>query len=396
MSTLSIPRILLPNVADMSAWAVVACDQFTSDEEYWRNLRSFVGNRPSTLNLIFPEIFLGFNDEGRIKRIDGNMRQYLDGGLFREEKTLVLVERTTQSGTRTGIVLAVDLEDYSFERHTGALIRSTEETIAERIPPRVAIRKDAPIELPHIMLLYDDASCKVVSSVVRGKKLYDFELNMGGGHVVGTAVANPDEVLGNLYSLADMSADAHGGEHSRPLFLVGDGNHSLAAAKACWEEIKGSLSQSERLAHPARYALVEVVNLYDKALRFEPIHRMITTQKPDLFVKGLDLGGDAKAVVAVGGRCGAVHFPADIPAGIRALDEYIASFIQRHGGSVDYIHGKEMLKSLSRSGVGIILPPVAKDRLFSLVASGGNLPRKTFSMGDGNEKRYYIEAKAIR
>lgn len=396
MSTLSVPRILLPNVADMSAWAVVACDQFTSDEEYWRNLRSFVGNRPSTLNLIFPEIFLGFNDEGRIKRIDGNMREYLDGGLFREEKTLVLVERTTQSGTRTGIVLAVDLEDYSFERHTGALIRSTEETIAERIPPRVAIRKDAPIELPHIMLLYDDASCKVVSSVVRGKKLYDFELNMGGGHVVGTAVANPDEVLGNLYSLADMSADAHGGEHSRPLFLVGDGNHSLAAAKACWEEIKGSLSQSERLAHPARYALVEVVNLYDKALRFEPIHRMITTQKPDLFVKGLDLGGDAKAVVAVGGRCGAVHFPADIPAGIRALDEYIASFIQRHGGSVDYIHGKEMLKSLSRSGVGIILPPVAKDRLFSLVASGGNLPRKTFSMGDGNEKRYYIEAKAIR
>lgn len=396
MSTLSVPRILLPNVADMSAWAVVACDQFTSDEEYWRNLRSFVGNRPSTLNLIFPEIFLGFNDEGRIKRIDGNMREYLDGGLFREEKTLVLVERTTQSGTRTGIVLAVDLEDYSFERHTGALIRSTEETIAERIPPRVAIRKDAPIELPHIMLLYDDASCKVVSSVVRGKKLYDFELNMGGGHVVGTAVANPDEVLGNLYSLADMSADAYGGEHSRPLFLVGDGNHSLAAAKACWEEIKGSLSQSERLAHPARYALVEVVNLYDKALRFEPIHRMITTQKPDLFVKGLDLGGDAKAVVAVGGRCGAVHFPADIPAGIRALDEYIASFIQRHGGSVDYIHGKEMLKSLSRSGVGIILPPVAKDRLFSLVASGGNLPRKTFSMGDGNEKRYYIEAKAIR
>lgn len=396
MSTLSVPRILLPNVADMSAWAVVACDQFTSDEEYWRNLRSFVGNRPSTLNLIFPEIFLGFNDEGRIKRIDGNMREYLDGGLFREEKTLVLVERTTQSGTRTGIVLAVDLEDYSFERHTGALIRSTEETIAERIPPRVAIRKDAPIELPHIMLLYDDASCKVVSSIVRGKKLYDFELNMGGGHVVGTAVANPDEVLGNLYSLADMSADAHGGEHSRPLFLVGDGNHSLAAAKACWEEIKGSLSQSERLAHPARYALVEVVNLYDKALRFEPIHRMITTQKPDLFVKGLDLGGDAKAVVAVGGRCGAVHFPADIPAGIRALDEYIASFIQRHGGSVDYIHGKEMLKSLSRSGVGIILPPVAKDRLFSLVASGGNLPRKTFSMGDGNEKRYYIEAKAIR
>lgn len=396
MSTLSVPRILLPNVADMSAWAVVACDQFTSDEEYWRNLRSFVGNRPSTLNLIFPEIFLGFNDEGRIKRIDGNMREYLDGGLFREEKTLVLVERTTQSGTRTGIVLAVDLEDYSFERHTGALIRSTEETIAERIPPRVAIRKDAPIELPHIMLLYDDASCKVVSSVVRGKKLYDFELNMGGGHVVGTAVANPDEVLGNLYSLADMSADAHGGEHSRPLFLVGDGNHSLAAAKACWEEIKGSLSQSERLAHPARYALVEVVNLYDKALRFEPIHRMITTQKPDLFVKGLDLGGDAKAVVAVGGRCGAVHFPVDIPAGIRALDEYIASFIQRHGGSVDYIHGKEMLKSLSRSGVGIILPPVAKDRLFSLVASGGNLPRKTFSMGDGNEKRYYIEAKAIR
>ncbi len=397
MGTLNIPRILLPNVSDMSAWAVIACDQFTSDGEYWRNLKSFVGNKPSTLNLIYPEIFLNYDTESRIRCINENMYAYLNGGLFRSEDTIVLVERTTQSGTRTGLVLSVDLEDYSFRKGSSALIRSTEATIEERIPPRVRIRENAPIELPHIMLLYDDRDDRVLSSVKRGKTLYDFDLNMGGGHVAGTAVSNPEEVLRNLYSLADMrECTQKYGRAERLLFAVGDGNHSLAAAKTCWDNIKAGLSEEQRRNHPARYALVEVVNLHEKALRFEPIHRLVKTDRPDHFVKGLHLGGEGKAVLAVGGRMGAVHFPSNIPEGIRALDSYIADFIKNYGGEVDYVHGDGELKALSGQGVGIMLPAISKDDLFRLIIEGGNLPRKTFSMGDGNEKRYYIEAKAIR
>lgn len=397
MDVLKIPNLLLPAVKDLSAWAVIACDQFTSDGEYWRNLKAFVGDKPSALNLIYPEIYLGHDTEERIARINENMYSYLRQGMFNGMRGLVLVERTTQSGTRTGIVLAVDLEEYSYEKGSHTLIRSTEETIAERIPPRVQIRQNAPIELPHIMLLYDDCDGRVLSSVKRGKTLYDFDLNMGGGHVVGSRIENGEEVLSAMYSLADMSECMQKyGESDRLLFVVGDGNHSLAAAKVCWDNLKNSLTPEERTSHPARYALVEAVNIHDKALRFEPIHRLVKTDKPDLFVKYLQLGGEGKAVVAVDGRRGAVHFPLNIPEGIRALDKYIAQFIAKHGGEVDYIHGDGELKALSREGIGIMLPAISKDDLFRLVIQGGNLPRKTFSMGDGNEKRYYIEAKAIK
>ncbi len=387
MGTIAIPRILLPKHTDMSAWAVIACDQYTSDGEYWRNLCSFVGNKPSTLNLIYPEIYLGHDSGARIERINSTMREYLGSGVFYEYDGMVLVERTTRSGMRTGLVLAVDLEDYSFEEGADSLIRSTEATILERIPPRVAIRRNALIELPHIMLLYDDVQNAVLSSVVRGETLYDFDLNMGGGHVAGYKVENSQNVANVLTSLR-----REGG----PLFLVGDGNHSLATAKTCWEELKTSLSFAERQNHPARFCLVEVVNIHDPALRFEPIHRFVKTDKPDLFVNGLAIGGEGKAVVMVCDRRGAVHFPTDIPAGIRSLDSYIADFIAANGGEVDYIHGKNELLQLSQKGVGIALPGIKKSELFNLVVTGGNLPRKTFSMGDGNEKRYYIEAKAIR
>lgn len=397
MSTINIPSMYLPAVRDLSAWAVVACDQFTSDGEYWRNLQAFVGDKPSTLNLIYPEIYLNHDPEERIRRINEKMYSYLNGGVFKRADGLILVERTTQSGTRTGIMLSIDLEDYSFLKGSSALIRSTEATIMERIPPRVKIRENAPIELPHIMLLYDDREGAVLSSVVRGQTVYDFDLNMGGGHVAGTLVSNPEEVLEKLYSLADTEGCMRRyGREERLLFLVGDGNHSLAAAKTCWDNLKENLTEEERLSHPARYALVEVVNLHDPALKFEPIHRFVRTDYPDMFMKNLSLGGEGRAVIAVHGRRGAIHFPADIPEGIRALDEYIASFISQYGGSVDYIHGDDELKALSREGVGIMLPAISKDDLFRYVIEGGNLPRKTFSMGDGNEKRYYIEAKAIK
>ena len=397
MSTIIIPQIYLPAVDDLGAWATIACDQYTSDGAYWQKLESFVGDKPSTLNLIFPEIYLGDNDSQRIARINENMRTYLASGVFRPYTGLVLVERTTRSGTRTGILLAVDLEAYSFRPASKAIVRSTEATILERIPPRVAIRKDAPIELPHIMLLYDDVYGEVLAAAERGEKLYDFELNMGGGHVKGTAITNGEEVISQLMRLSRIPESVKKyGRAEELLFVVGDGNHSIAAAKQCWDDLKSSLTPEEREVHPARSALAEAVNIYDPALRFEPIHRFVKTDKPDLFLKGMPSGGSGRAVVVIDGKRGAVHFPENIPEGIRALDEYITTFITTHGGSVDYVHGADEVAALSGDGVGILLPAISKNDLFRLVIEGGNLPRKTFSMGDGDEKRYYIEAKAIK
>lgn len=398
MKTVKVPQILLPQSCDMTAWAVNACDQFTSDYGYWGELEKSVSGKPSTLNLIYPEIYLGDNTQARIDGINSTMRRYLEGGVFkRVEGGFILVERTTQSGTRTGIVLSIDLEDYSFAADAKTPVRSTEATITSRIPPRVSIRQNAPIELPHVMLLYDDKQNSVLSSVKRGETLYDFELNMGGGHVRGTYICNAEEVIGAFEELADPQACLKKyGANEQLLFAVGDGNHSLATAKTCWDNLKVGLTEEQRLSHPARYALVEAVNIHDSALKFEPIHRLIKTDKPDLFVRMLNFTGKNRAVLAVGGRYGAIAFNDDIPAGIRLLDGYIAQFLEKYGGSVDYIHGDDEIAKLSNQGVGVMLPAIGKDDFFRLIITGGNLPRKTFSMGDGNEKRYYIEAKTIR
>ncbi len=394
MQTVRIPDILLPaEGTDLSRWAVNACDQFTSDGEYWKNLSDFVGDAPSTLNLIYPEIYLNQDRENRIKRINSRMREYLDGGIFKTiSGGFVLVERKTQSGVRTGIVLAVDLEDYSFEKGADALIRSTEATILERIPPRVEIRENAPIELPHVMLLYDDPQNKVLSAAERGEVLYDFALNMGGGSVKGTFIPNPEKVISALYSLTEGDRYGNG---QKLLFAVGDGNHSLATAKTCWNMLRQTLSDEDQATHPARFALVEVVNIYDPALIFEPIHRFVRTDKPEIFIDRMPRCGEGSAEIVTDGNYSRIPFSADVPAGIRALDDYIARFIADNGGEVDYIHGDDQLERLSRGGVGIKLPSIRKDDFFRLIVTGGNLPRKTFSMGEGNEKRYYIEAKKI-
>lgn len=377
----------------MTLWAVNACDQFTSDHGYWHTLEKLVGNAPSTLNLIYPEIYLKDQPEKRIARINANMHEYLGGGIFKTvEGGFILVERTTESGTRTGIVLAIDLDDYDFAVGSKALIRSTEATILERIPPRVKIRQNAPIELPHIMLLYDDRENAVLNKVCRGDVLYDFKLNMNGGKVKGTYIKNAEEVEKAFYAVAENNDYGNG---EKLLFAVGDGNHSLATAKTCWEKIKKNLSEKERENHPARYALVEAVNIYDPALRFEPIHRLVKTQNAEKFVKELALGGEGRAHVVINGDKKEISFPEDVPAGIRKLDAYISEFIEEVGGEVDYIHGDEELSKLSELGVGICLPSIDKGDFFRLIVTGGNLPRKTFSMGEGNEKRYYIEAKAI-
>lgn len=393
MNAIKTPQILLPAGADMQAWSVNACDQFTSDENYWKELDKLVGGKPSALRLIFPEIYLKDNPEKRIADINARMREYIKGGVFKTvEDGFVLVERTTQSGTRTGIVLAIDLEAYDFSKGSKALIRSTEATILERIPPRVKIRENAPLELPHIMLLYDDPENAVLKSVKRGEVLYDFDMNMGGGHVKGTYVSNAEEVTKAFYALANGNRYA-GGE--KLLFAVGDGNHSLATAKTCWENIKKTLSPEEAAEHPARFALVEAVNIYDPALTFEPIHRLVKTKAAEKFVKGYKPNGGKKAYIAVNGVVSQIAFADDVPQGIRQLDEYISAFIKENGGEVDYIHGDKELKGFSAQGVGIILPAIGKNEFFRLIVTGGNLPRKTFSMGEGNEKRYYIEAKLI-
>lgn len=380
----------MPKSADMRFWAVNACDQFTSDLSYWQSLEKSIGERESALKLVFPEIYLKDNPALRIAKINDTMRSYLKNGVFEKlKKGFILVERTTQSGTRTGIVLAIDLEDYSFEPDAKTAVRSTEATILERIPPRVEIRKGAPLELPHIMLLYDDKNSSVLNAVRRGEVLYDFELNMGGGHIKGTFIDNSAETAEKFYSLAK-------GENPL-LFAVGDGNHSLATAKTCWEQLKKTLTDEQKKTHPARFALCEAVNIYDKALLFEPIHRLIKTDKPEEFARGLITEGNSSAYLVVNGKSEKIPFESDIPAGIRKLDKYIESFILENGGEVDYIHGEAELIGFTKcGGAGVILPAIKKDDFFSLIVKGGNLPRKTFSMGEGNEKRYYIEAKLIK
>ena len=393
MNAIKIPELLLPKDAKMELWACNACDQYTSDYAYWEKLDKLVGSAPSALRLIFPEIYLKDKPEERIKAINAQMRNYVDSGVFRQvEGGFVLVERATQSGVRTGIVLAIDLEAYDFAVGSKALIRSTEATILERIPPRVKIREKAEIELPHVMLLYDDKQNAVLNAVERGQTLYDFDLNMGGGHVKGTYVKNAEEVAQAFYKLCNSNKYGNG---EKLLFAVGDGNHSLATAKTCWEKIKATLTKEQAEEHPARYALAEAVNIYDPALTFEPIHRLVKTDKPEKFVCGLKANGDKNAYVVVNGKETKIPFDCDVPNGIRQLDRYIAEFIEENGGEVDYIHGEEELKQLSSLGVGVGLPPIAKDDFFRLIVTGGNLPRKTFSMGEGNEKRYYIEAKRI-
>ena len=391
LNTIKVYDILLPESADMPFWAVNACDQFTSDYGYWKEVEDITKGKKSTFNLILPEIYLKDDAPARIAAANAAMDEYLKGGVFKKvEGGFILVERTTESGTRTGLVLAIDLEDYSFEKGAKTPVRSTEATILERIPPRVEIRKNAPVELPHIMLLYNDPADAVLKTVRRGEKLYDFDLMMNGGHVKGTYVNNAEEVIKTFYSLVEGKADKF-------LFAVGDGNHSLATAKTCWNNLKPSLTEEEKATHPARFALVEAVNIYDKALNFEPIHRLVKISDPEKFKSFLNIRGAGTAYLAIGGKIEKVPFPEDIPAGIRLLDDYVSAYLSANGGEVDYIHGdKELIEFTKEGGAGVIVPPIQKGDFFDLISKGGNLPRKTFSMGEGNEKRYYIEAKLIK
>lgn len=406
MKTVKPFDILVPAVAEPEKFAVVSCDQFTSQRDYWEKLDEFVGDAPSALRLIFPEVYLEDGDyEERIRQINAAMYDYLDKGVFRTLKdSYILVRRQTAYGyTRLGIVAPVDLEDYSYEYPTEAVIRSTEGVVANRIPPRLKIRKDAPVELPHVMLLLDDRDKTVIEPFYKKRdtfeKLYDFELNMHGGHLTGWRIdaAELDAVLDKYVE----SIKGLYGKESTLVFAVGDGNHSLATARAYWKDVKKTLAPEERENHPARYALVEIENLHCDGIVFEPIHRFVFGVDDSDFVLHMSTALKGKGRLnmfttnmnySVAVSDNSVQAIADIQA---AIDAYISA---HPDASVDYIHGLDNLHAVADTsdGVAVEMPCIAKEELFGYVVEHGNLCRKAFSMGEAEEKRYYFEAKRIR
>ena len=413
--------ILLPAAGtNMTKWAVVACDQFTSQPEYWRAVEETVGDAPSALRLILPEAELGAPDVAeRIEAINGAMKRYLADGVFQVyEEALFYVERTQSDGSvRRGLIGRVDLEQYDFTPGSGALIRATEGTVLERIPPRVQVRKDAPVELPHVMLLIDDPEKRVIEPLGeardRMERLYDFDLQQGGGHLTGWRLGREqmDAVAAGLEALcgADVQERKYGLRDAPPmLFAVGDGNHSLAAAKQCWEMVKKRLPEAEWEDCPARYALAEVVNNHDEALGFEPIHRCMSHVEPEAVLEAFRAfypkafegrgGGHVMSYVFQGGQ-GAFTVPEPkVQLDVGTLQAFIDWYLKEYGGEVDYIHGDQTAEDLGRRTgcIAFLLPAMGKEQLFKTVMADGVLPRKTFSMGHAEDKRYYVEARRIQ
>ncbi len=411
--------ILLPKDTDMTKWAVVACDQFTSQPEYWQAVEEVVGDAPSTLRLILPEAELNATDvDARIAAIDATMQAYLDRGLFRTlPESLLYIERVQSDGkVRHGIIGMIDLDQYDFTPGSGALIRATEGTVLSRIPPRVRVRRDALIELPHVMLLIDDPERTVIEPLAGGEgmeKLYDLDLQQGGGHLTGWKLTDERmdavaEALGRLCSPEAMQEKYGTADIAPLLFAVGDGNHSLAAAKQCYEDLKRVTPESGWADLSARYALVEVVNEYDDALRFEPIHRVLFGVDPvqvleafKAYYPGAYEGEGAGHVIAYtyAGHRGHITVPAPkAQLAVGTLQAFLDDHLVAHGGEVDYIHGDEVTDELgSKPGnLGFKLPAMRKEQLFKTVMADGVLPRKTFSLGQAQDKRYYMEARKIR
>lgn len=402
--------ILLPHGAELEKWSVVACDQYTSQPEYWQKAEELAGSAPSALKIIFPEVYLGKGgDAERIDTINKTMAGYLEDGIFDEFKdALIYCERTQSNGkVRKGLIGCIDLEEYDFSKGSKSRVRATEGTILSRIPPRREIRKNAPLETPHIIMLADDPEKCVIEPLAQKKqslkKLYDFELMLGGGHITGYLVSGDarDELVRAISSFENSE------KRNGLVYAVGDGNHSLATAKTCWENIKPSLSCAELETHPARYALVELNNIHDGALEFEPIQRVVFGVEPQKLLEGLvkyygasetDNGGQ-KINWTFKGREGAVYVknaPSSLAVG--TLQNYLDKYIEENGGEVDYIHGNGVVRELSMRGstIGFMVGAMKKSELFPTVIADGALPRKTFSMGEAQDKRYYLECKKIK
>lgn len=390
----SIPDILLPQGVDTAKWACIACDQYTSQPEVWQETERIVGEAPSTLRLVLPEVWLDEAD-ARIPAIHARMREYLASVLTRTVHGFILTARATQSGCRKGLMLAIDLEEYDYSPASRSRVRATEGTILSRIPPRQKVRRGAPLETPHVMLLIDDKHRTLIEPLYEKlhdtAPLYDAQLHQGMGHLTGWAVQEEADLAAAQAAL--LTLDAARGD--APLFAVGDGNHSLATAKACWEELKPSLDPQRRLTHPARYALVEVVNLYDDALLFAPIHRVLTGLDPDalrpLLRKACDGSSACATLVTAQGEERLPGLPVHVLQPV--LDDYLAA---HPAVGIDYVHGDEAARALGRrpDACALLLTTLDKLSLFPAVARGP-LPRKAFSMGQANEKRCYFECRAL-
>lgn len=397
-------KILLPKVEDLEKFSVIACDQFTSESEYWEELEKFVGDSPSALKLVYPEIYLEKDTENTIKNINANMKKYDSCGVFYQlEEGLILTVRSTPFvEKRIGIIAAVDLEEYDFKVGKKPLVRATEGTIEERIPPRVRIRKDAIMEFPHIMVLFDDKERTIAEELYKNRKsfpkVYDFTLNMGGGKIEGYFIKDYKSVLEKFDRLLDSEVLIKKyGTDDKFQFAVGDGNHSLATAKTHWENVKKGLTEEEQKTHPARYCLAEFVNIYDEGIYFEPIFRFVDgIDKVDFIEKLEKIDGNFE--IFDGENTISKKADLSLPQTIRTLDAFIKEYLDENGGKIDYVHGEENLKKLvkdSKKAVGIFLPKMDKEELFKYVSQSGALPRKTFSMGEGVEKRYYLEGSYI-
>lgn len=411
--------ILLPEkTIDMEKWSVIACDQFTSEPEYWEKVKANVAEHPSTLDMILPEVYLGHDDhEKQLKTIESSMNKYLHEQVFAEYKdAMIYVERTDSSGkVRSGIVGKIDLEQYDYRKKSTSFIRATEATVAERIPARVEIRKNAVVELPHVMLLVDDAGKHVMEPCAFEKEnlplLYDFDLMLGGGHLRGYLLGEKEQerIQKALSFLAD--AKCFGDKYhvkNRPvlLFAVGDGNHSLAAAKEYYEQLKAAYPDEDFSDHPARYALVEIVNLHSPALQFEAIHRIVTdVDVEDLLSKmsvALHIKKEGKGqtfyTIYKGKKKKCVIDRPTSKLTVGSLQRFLDSYLAQNGGKIDYIHGEDVVEGLAKekNSIGFILPDMGKEELFPTVIHDGALPRKTFSMGHAQDKRYYTECRKIR
>lgn len=424
-----IPDILLPCAEiDRSKWPVIACDQYTSQPEYWESVEKQVEGSPSSFNIILPELYLehpgAIELDDRICRINQTMDRYLGEGILTDiGECMVLIDRSTPcTPSRKGLVLSIDLDKYDFDPAKKNLIRATEGTVLERIPPRARIRKDAPLEIPHVQLLVDDPKRSVIEPLAEQcangefELLYDIDLISGGGHLKGYRIPGNSpsaqralEAMGSLDSLTEFGL----------LFAVGDGNHSLATAKAHWESLKGSVSPN----HPARYALVELINIYDNGLHFEPIHRVLFHVRLDHFISNApSLLPDAgiqisermsvenavlmaetidpavQPVPVITGKEAVVFTFSNPPSklAVGSMQILIDMFLSQHPeGKVDYIHGEDAVLALSKTAIGMLYPSISKETFFETIVNEGVLPRKTFSMGESFEKRYYMECKMI-
>lgn len=398
--------ILIPKNEDMHKWSVIACDQYTSEPEYWNEVYKTVGDAPSTLNLILPEIYLEEDDvSGRIDNIHSAMDKYISDGVFTEYKNaMVYVERIQSNGIlRQGIVGAIDLEEYDFSKGSTSQVRATEATVIERIPPRIKVRQGAALELPHIMILIDDPKNTVIEPLSGSdmQKIYDFKLMQNGGSIKGYLLDDQaqEKINSALCSLADMNDDGL-------LFAMGDGNHSLATAKEFYEQLKKSNPEQDFSNHPARYALVEIVNLYSDALKFEAIHRLVYDIDCDKIISELTTAlelsennvSDQYIIMSHNGTEKKLYInKKSSNLSVGSLQNFLDSYIKTNGGKIDYIHGADTAKNLAEkhNGIAFILPDMDKLQLFPTVIKDGALPRKTFSMGHAEDKRFYIEARKI-